>query len=75
MAYWLTVIAINPDAWPSGHTVSALPKVSAAVARRALDAALLAAEPAETVTELMRQIATAQIVVATRYHSVPFALL
>ena len=38
--------------------MSALPKVSAAVARRALDAALLAAEPAETVTELMRQIAT-----------------
>ena len=55
--------------------MSALPKVSAAVARRALDAALLAAEPAETVTELMRQIATAQIVVATRHHSVPFALL
>jgi polysaccharide pyruvyl transferase WcaK-like protein len=43
--------------------------------RPGLDPSLLAAEPAETVTELMRQIATVETVVATRYHSVLYALL
>jgi polysaccharide pyruvyl transferase WcaK-like protein len=43
--------------------------------RPGLDPALLTAEPAEMVTELMRQIATVEIVVATRYHSVLYALL
>jgi polysaccharide pyruvyl transferase WcaK-like protein len=43
--------------------------------RPGLDPALLAAEPAPTVTELMRQIAGVETVVATRYHSVLYALL
>lgn len=43
--------------------------------RPGLDPALLTADPAPTVTEVMRQIASVEIVVATRYHSVLYALL
>jgi polysaccharide pyruvyl transferase WcaK-like protein len=40
-----------------------------------LDPALIAADPAETLTELMGQIAGVDTVVATRYHNVLYALL
>jgi polysaccharide pyruvyl transferase WcaK-like protein len=43
--------------------------------RAELDPALLATDPAETVTDLMRQIASVETVVATRYHNVLYALL
>jgi polysaccharide pyruvyl transferase WcaK-like protein len=40
-----------------------------------LDASWVVAEPALTINELMRQIATVEVVVATRYHNVLYALL
>ena len=43
--------------------------------RPGLDPGLLAAEPAATVAELMRQIASVETVVATRYHNVLYALM
>jgi polysaccharide pyruvyl transferase WcaK-like protein len=43
--------------------------------RPELDPALLTADPAETVTDLTRQIASVDTVVATRYHNVLYALL
>jgi polysaccharide pyruvyl transferase WcaK-like protein len=43
--------------------------------RPELDRALLTADPAETVAEVMRQIASVETVVATRYHNVLYALL
>jgi polysaccharide pyruvyl transferase WcaK-like protein len=43
--------------------------------RPGLDPGLLTAESAETVSEVMRQIASVETVVATRYHNVLYALL
>jgi len=43
--------------------------------RPGLDPALLTAEPAGTVAELMRQIASVETVVATRYHNVLYAVM
>lgn len=43
--------------------------------RPGLDPALLTADPADTVTGVMRQIASVETVVATRYHNVLYALL